>query len=718
MRRFVQILTISWLSGVICAVAPPPAWAQAAPKASLRATRVTVAPKLDGLLDDEAWSRPPLPLDTWISYNPMRGEPATQRTDVWVAYDDSAIYFAFKCFDNEPGKIRTTISRRDSAYSDDWVAISLDSSRAGQVAYHMFVNPSGIQMDALNTGSNGEDNAPDWIWQSAGRIGTDGYTVEVRLPLESIRFRGGSNVEMGVLFFRRISRSGMSWSSPAMAPGKWVFESNLPLMFDELHSRRLLQVIPSATLSSNQARTPGSAWSESTSKGNLGASMKYGVTSAVTLEGTVNPDFSQVESDAFEVEVNNRYPVFFSEKRPFFMEGLGLFNLAGTGGDSSMRTAVHTRRIIDPSGGVKLTGSAGRHSFAFLSSADTSPPGSAQRLFTIGREVLNFGQGRYVGALVTDTEFRQEHNRVVGGDVAMRHGAHFQWNGSLLYTDSALPGGAASRGAGAQGSYNYNTRRFTVAGQLEHYDKGFRMDTAFLNRVGMTRGWQYEEVQFYPDPQRHGWLKRVAPFFWVTSATDRVQGGTELYVLPGIRFNFTRAGSLRLDFGRGHETFAHRRFETGQLSANGGIQIKRWLNLSGSISKGPSTFYDTENPYQGDRRSSSFTIGLQPNARVSNRISYNFVTFDRRSTGENVYEVHIINTRNTYQFTPRLLARVIGQFDSSRRRILGDFLASYELSPGTVAHAGYGSLFENPDGVSYAATARAFFLKVSYLASF
>jgi len=103
---------------------------------------------------------------------------------------------------------------------------------------------------------------------------------------------------------------------------------------------------------------------------------------------------------------------------------------------------------------------------------------------------------------------------------------------------------------------------------------------------------------------------------------------------------------------------------------------------------------------------------------VSNRISYNFVTFDRRSTGENVYEVHIINTRNTYQFTPRLLARVIGQFDSSRRRILGDFLASYELSPGTVAHAGYGSLFENPDGVSYEATARAFFFKVSYLASF
>ena len=88
--------------------------------------------------------------------------------------------------------------------------------------------------------------------------------------------------------------------------------------------------------------------------------MKYGITSTVTLDATINPDFSQVESDAFEVEVNNRFPVFFSEKRPFFMEGLGLFNLAGTGGDSTMRTAVHTRRIVDPLAGVKLTGTSGR----------------------------------------------------------------------------------------------------------------------------------------------------------------------------------------------------------------------------------------------------------------------------------------------------------------------------------------------------------------------
>ncbi len=118
----------------------------------------------------------------------------------------------------QPGKIRTNISRRDNAFGDDWVGVSLDSSRAGQLAYHLFVNPSGIQMDALQSGSSGEDFAPDWVWQSAGHVGADGWSAEIRVPLENIRFRSGADVRMGVLFWRRLSRTGVSTSWPEMAP--------------------------------------------------------------------------------------------------------------------------------------------------------------------------------------------------------------------------------------------------------------------------------------------------------------------------------------------------------------------------------------------------------------------------------------------------------------------------------------------------------------------
>ena len=326
----------------------------------LQARLVTTPPKLDGVLDDEAWPASPRPSIPGCR-NPLRGQAEQQHTQVWVAYDSKAIYFAFKALDSEPDKIRTTISRRDNVWSDDWVGVSLDSSRAGQIAYHMFVNPSGIQMDALQ--SSNEDTAVDWVWQSAGKVDADGYTVEVRLPLESIRFRGGSDVRMGVLFYRRNSRMGTSWSWPAMPPGEWVFENHAQLSFGELHQPRLLEVIPSATLSRNDTRVAGQPWQASRRKADFGASVKYGITSTVTLDATINPDFSQVESDAFEVEVNNRFPIFFSEKRPFFMEGLGLFNLAGTDGDATMRTAVHTRRIVDPIAGVKLTGTTGRYTY-------------------------------------------------------------------------------------------------------------------------------------------------------------------------------------------------------------------------------------------------------------------------------------------------------------------------------------------------------------------
>jgi hypothetical protein len=684
------------------------------PRPAIRAIRATTPPKIDGRLDDEVWAgKASMVGEDWTSYNPLRGEPAKQTTEVWVAYDESAIYFAFHCLDPEPDRIRSTISRRDNVWNDDWVGLSLDSTASGQIAYHMFVNPSGIQMDALNTSSSGENTSPDWWWYSAGRIDDTGYVVEIKLPLESIRFKGGSDVGMRVLFFRRNSRLGLSWSWPSMQPGKWVFESNTPLVFDELHPRRVLEVIPSATVARNEQRVDGQ-WLNPDQSENIGASVKYGITSTVTLDATVNPDFSQVESDAFQLLVNRRYPVFFSEKRPFFMEGLGLMNLAGTGGDATMLTAVHTRTIVQPSVGAKLTGTAGDYSFATLSAGDKSvDPG--QKMFMIGRGVRNLGQGQYAGVLVTDTEYKAQFNRVIAADVALRHGDHFTWNASALGSDSSDLNGARKRGAGAQGSYSYSTRRWGVSGQAEHYGRDFQMDTAFMNRVGVTRGWLYGDVSFYPTG-KYGWIRRVSPFVWHTAAYDDVEGGPERFSIVGIRGNFTRQGYIRLDLGTGNETFASQRFETGRRHIDGNAQVLRWLNVGGGVQNGPAVYYDPAAPYQGDARSYWVNVGLQPTSRFNQSLAYSYNAFDRRSTGEQVYGVHILNLRDTYQFTPQFLVRAITQFDSSQRRILGDFLASYELTPGTVVHVGYSSIFERDFFHDYRATARGFFFKASYLA--
>jgi hypothetical protein len=178
-----------------------------------------------------------------------------------------------------------------------------------------------------------------------------------------------------------------------------------------------------------------------------------------------------------------------------------------------------------------------------------------------------------------------------------------------------------------------------------------------------------------------------------------------------------------MQVGRGHETFAGQRFTTGTVRVQGGAQFTKWLNVWTSLDGGPGIFYDPVNPFQGRNANRNVELGLQPNARLDLHVSYNFVKFDRE-TGEKVFALHIVNLRNTYQFTPRFLARAIVQYDSSRRRILEDLLASYELTPGTVAHLGYGSVVESlplTAGATYGpytpyqGTARALFFKVSYL---
>ena len=393
--------------------------------------RTAMPPNIDGVLDDAAWAQvAPMPTGDWVSYNPNRGDrmPDVFRTDVRIAYDDRNIYFAFHCFDDEPDRIRTNVAKRDTAFNDDWLAFSLDSAGTGQTAYHLFTNPSGSQMDALNTPASGEQFDADMVWFSAAKTAADGYIVEVQVPLQTLRFSGGESVQMGLVFFRKVSRIGVSYAWPEMLPGQWVFDRPAHLTFSNLKPRRLVEVLPSVTYNISQERGAGDRWTAADDKTNVGASGKFGITSGITLDGTINPDFSQVESDAFQVQVNQRFPVFFSEKRPFFMEGMGLFNIAGTGGDGNMRTAVHTRRIIDPIFGSKITGTIGKTTFGVLNAADDKPdladptPELAEhnKIYTISRATYALRRSDYFGGIFTHTYHDGRDNLVAGGDLSLR----------------------------------------------------------------------------------------------------------------------------------------------------------------------------------------------------------------------------------------------------------------------------------------------------------
>ncbi len=709
--------------------------------ADIRVERAQQPPQIDGVLDDEVWKRAPLPAADWVSYQPVRGDrmAAAFRTDARVAYDDRYLYFAFHCLDDEPAKIRSNVSRRDSSFSDDWVALSLDSAGTGQAAYHLFSNPSGSQMDAINTSASGEQFDADVVWYSAARTTSDGYVVEIQVPLQSLRFTGGDTVRMGIVFFRKVSRIGVSYAWPEMLPGQWVFDRPAHLVFTHLKPRRLVELLPSVTYGVRQDRdVSSSGWSDADGDAHVGASGKLGITSGVTLDGTINPDFSQVESDSFQIAVNQRFPLFFSEKRPFFMEGMGLFNIAR---GNNMRTAVHTRRIVDPIFGVKLTGTIGKTTFGVLNALDDHPGDVGERgdefadrnkLVTIGRATYALRRSDYIGAIVTQTTHRGRSNFTTGADFIVRPSSPQSVAGMFL-TTRTTGGSSDAQGNAAQLTYEYETRRYQTTSQVEHYDRDFQMDTAFYFRTGFTGAWTYNQINFYPRGGQTFWLQRISPFVFVKTGRDRLQDGDENFLNTGLRFNFTRQGNFEIATSRGKEAWRGRELHVGSdLFTFAGIQAVRWLNVHGGVGIGPGIYYDDVDPFQGRSLFSFFGLTFQPNQHISQSIEGNWSWLDRESTGERIYDVTILNSKTTYQFDKHFLVRLLTQYDSSSHRVLTDLLGSYEFVPGTVFHAGYGALYERGprDGFAtaghspvrldgrYRATDRGLFFKASYLRRF
>ena len=591
----------------------PSAPVRAAARAELRPVKISSAPLIDGLLDDEAWQQTPMPTGQWLSYNPLHGDSIAQQTTVWITYDADYMYFAFKCDDPEPRRIRTSITRRDNAWPDDWVGLSLDALGSGQIAYHMMVNPSGVQMDMLQTVAGGEDQSVDWVWDSAGRLTETGYAVEIRLPLQSIRFRGGEDVKMGVLFWRRVSRIGVSVSWPALEPGRWVFEKHAALIFPDIQPRLPRQVIPSTTYARSQSRDTPSAWGKADGVGDFGVTTKLGLSPTITLDATVNPDFSQVESDAFQVQVNQRFPVFFSERRPFFMEGAGIFSLAGQGEDNSLQYAVHTRRIVDPIFGAKLTGNVGRVTFATLSAVDQQPGRSLEdgRSAASGRGPRARVQHR-AGAIQPRAEQlrgRDRHRHGIRGRTQSRDRKRPRVSPVEEPADQRLRARLAiARAARGRIERRRRGRRQLL---LQHDAAGnFRRRRALRPRLPDGHG--------VPQPRRLDERLGVRRTQFLSGQERSIRGSGASRASRSCRADAiaSRAATscsccpASASTSRARDSCASidrsgtkRGRTAGSIADAGGrfgeAQLFRWLNLDGEFNQGLAVFYDALDPYPG-----------------------------------------------------------------------------------------------------------------------
>ena len=694
-------------------------------------------PVLDGKLDDEIWKNAAMVDDVWVTYNPVNGNELPQRTRAYVAYDSENLYFAFHCRDTQPELIKTSLTKHDGIFEDDWVGLSLDTVNGKKYGYELFVNPSGAQGDIFRTGDM-EDSSTDWVWYSAGQVVPDGYIVEIRQPLKNIRFASGKDVRMGVLFWRRISRLGMSGSWPQLVPGKSIGGCQAEIRITALPKSLVLEALPSFTYSSAWDRLSPSSWSGADQTRDLGIGLKYGITSSIVAEATVNPDFSQVESDALQVTLNQRYPIFYSEKRPFFMEAGNFFDLGGIQeGFSNMSTPVHTRFIVDPQWGMRLTGEQGRSSFALLASADRSPGRSwgdgeenpdlgRKATFWIGRGKLGFGTDNYVGLLYSGREFGPEYNRALAADFSVRFLKNHLVTSSYIQSFSNRPeAGGEFNGGSLTCQYNFSKANTFIGAMVEHIDPGFQMDTAYYQRSGISAFKFYMERKFIPDAKKIPWLFGVTPTLWAAYIHDRVSQMDDKELMLQLNTNFILKGSLGGDIYRAQECWAGRKFQRtlGEMYMN--LQPFKWLNLHSCLSFGDAIYYDPADPFAGHRTQLHLQGTLQPNRNLNLFAEHIISRFHHADTGEDVYTQGIWRGRLTYQFNPKLFVRGLVQYDSFYQRVLGDFLASFTYIPGTVLYLGYGSLNESQSwadggwqrgvtGDRYYQTRQSLFFKVSY----
>lgn len=688
----------------------------------LKLLRTNTPPVIDGVLDDPVWTQAPSEtgFKTW---RPDFGKEMHEKTVVYYAYDRENLYFAYRCYDREPSKVKASVTARDTINQDDWICLNLDTFNDQQSLYAFYVNPLGIQADSRFEG-NQEDYTVDVVWFSAGRTDAEGYAIEVRIPFKSIRYRHREPVEMGIIFERNISRLSEAGTYPALDPARGYdfLTQTRPLHFTDIKHYTLLEFLPDVTYGKTSLVDQGTLEPQK-ARSDLGLTAKYGLTSQLILDGTINPDFSQVESDAGQVDFNLRYALFYPEKRPFFLEGREKFILAASEQGNPLESVVHTRTIVDPLLGFRLNGKVSpKDTIASIYALDELASGSPTDYahVTIARYKHALRDDSYIGGIWTGRFEGSRYNVVTGSDgyIRLNPSSFFAYQALIAQTQAA--GGSDEVEGHALGlMYYYTTRDRLFEITFQDLGKDFVTETGYLTRNGLTR----LKVGFLPMiyPKSRTFL-RIDPIFHTINIRDKFSGLFETYDTFDLRLILPRNTTIIAGARYQTEVFLGRRFGRSGFRLIGTSQLTKQFLLDTRYVYGQKIRY-IDSPYQGRGSDASLSATYLPSENLNFGLALAYSDFIRSADGLKEYDYTIIRSQNTYQVNKYLFFRAIVEYNSFHKRLITDLLASFTYIPGTVLHIGYGSLYEKlewRDGDyqpsdRFLETRRGFFFKVSYL---
>src|SRR6266545_2244081 len=470
----------------------------------VRLPRIEAAVHLDGVLNDDVWRHAAL-LKGFSQYRPVDSRPADDSTEVLVFYAPDAIYFGIRGFETHGNVVRATLADRDNIGADDNIQILLDTFNDRRRALLFAVNPLGAQEDGVRSeglaGAAGGANAgfrfdgvvdlnPDYIYQSQGRLTPTGFEIEVRIPFKSLRYQSGETQDWGIQIIRTTQHTGYedTWTPVVRANASFLIQSGTLKDLSGLRRGLVMDVNPEFT-----SRVDGVPSAPTYRYGKadpqLGVNLRWGITKNLGATGTVNPDFSQVEADVGQVTVNERFALFFPEKRPFFLEGLEQFD--------TPNALIYTRQIHAPVGGAKLTGKVGGTGIAYIGAVDDNETaGAPHPVFNLLRLRRDLGASSTVGLAYTDRVAGSDWNRVLAAD------ARVIWKN--IWFSSAQFAGSWSKDAAGQlwdvTLYDLTGYSYGNHAELVGISPDFKASSGFVNRVNVVHGRLFNRFTRYGKP--------------------------------------------------------------------------------------------------------------------------------------------------------------------------------------------------------------------------
>jgi hypothetical protein len=744
---------------------------------TVSAVRTDDPPRIDGRLDDAIWQMAAR-VTEFVQQRPLEGSPATEQTEIFIAYDSQNIYFGIHAHYSDRGLIRANRVDRDQTGRDDTVRVYFDPFLDQQRAYVFSVNGYGVQSDSVlggaeavsgavgqsvgiatrrdrpgasvlerlrerltsrtppqnhTSGGGNRSGAPgdsswDALFDAAGRMVEDGWVAEMAIPFKSLRYptrQPGESHRWGLQIERTIDSKDESvvWAPISRNVMGMLRQMGVLDGMTDLSTSRNLEFLPTVTAIRADTLHTAHDHVHLDTQAEGAVNVKYGVTSNLTFDFTYNPDFSQIESDSAQIEVNQRFPVFYPELRPFFLEGQEIYQLSAP----FPLSLVHTRTVVDPRYGAKLTGKVGNTSLGFMVANDEAPGriddlasplrGQTAKI-VLGRVRYDLYSESHIGMIFTDRELLDGYSRVGGVDGVFRLGVNHRMRFTALGSDRRDGNGPRHTGP----MFDVNLRKegrhliYDVRHSRLHPDFGTHL--GFVRRVDQKQTNAMVSYRFWPER-------------WILNWEPRLQY-ERIYDYQGVLQDEGVTGRLGATFANNMNVYATvnrdmERFQTvdfwkTRYNVGGSVNTSRRVGLSASYWTGDQIRF-VDDPFLGADQQVNLVVNVRPFSRLQSEVSLNTSRFTDVRTDTQVFDVKILRTRTTYQFTDRLLLRNIVEYDTFEKTLGGNVLASYRVNAGTVFFVGYDDHYRQGTQIedrlfptnAMLRTNRAVFTKLQYL---